>query len=111
MSDVTNEAVLAETQLWLREAMPPNAGTVERAIECAARVLDIPFARAWALHYGKARQVLAAEYLNMQRRRTAALEARLARLEGERRTLIAALAADADPVDRRGNRAAPLAAE
>ena len=64
--------------------------TIERCLEYAARQLGTTYARAWALYYGRARQIPAEEFLNIQRRRAAQkqrrldyLRAELARVEAE----------------------------
>lgn len=86
----TADSVMDEIRGHLRSVAGRDHKTVERAIECAARALDIPFSRAWSIWYGKARQILAHEADNIRARAQVARQreiertrANLARLEAE----------------------------
>lgn len=96
---VSPDGVRDEIRGYVREVASASPHpTKERAIEIAARTLGIPFARAWGIYYGKARQVLAyeADTIRMKmgefrERRVIALRAELARLEAEHAELTAQL--------------------
>jgi hypothetical protein len=98
---VADAQVIGELRLWLRDAAGDQP-TVERAIECAAAELDIPYSRAFNLWYGRAKTVLVHEYNAMRAKRREVLTKKLARLETARAEVMAELDAldPASPAQR-----------
>ena len=94
--DITGDDVLSIAQDAVKETMPERGPgqTIQRCLEVAAFRLGISYSRAWSLYYGKARQVRAEEFQNIERRREIQRRQRIARLRAEIAQLEARIAED-----------------